>query len=66
MNKLFLIALLGFIPVANAGVYYYPEYVKGAILVKCADGKPNHIIELRDGRTIELKVMAKENIKTLR
>ena len=63
MNKLFLIALLGFIPVANAGVYYYPEYEKGAILVKCADGKPNHIIELRDGRTIELKGHGKRKYK---
>ena len=46
MNKLFLIALLGFIPAANAGVYYYPNYSeKGGIKVVRADGQANHIVE---------------------
>ena len=26
MNKLFLLLLIGLIPSANAGVYYYPNY----------------------------------------
>ena len=52
---LFLALLLVLIPTANAGVYYYPNNQKGGIKVKCADGKANHIVELKAGRTVQLK-----------
>ena len=43
---LFIPLLLGFIPSANAGVYYYLDYSdKGSIKVKCADGKANHLVD---------------------
>ena len=54
-NLLRLSLLLGLIPSTNAGVYYYLNYQKSGIKVKCADGKPNHIVELKEGRTIEIK-----------
>ena len=45
--------LLGLIPTANAGVYYYPNHSeKGGVKVVCADGQANHIVELKAGRTI--------------
>ena len=62
MNKLFLLLLIGLIPSANAGVYYYPNYSeKGGVKVVCADGQPNHIVELKAGRTMQ-KDMGKINI----
>ena len=61
---LFVPFLLGLIPSANAGVYYYPNYQKGGILVKCADDKPNHIVELKEGRTIELKGHGRRKYKS--
>ena len=71
--KHFLLAplLLGLIPSANAGVYYYPNYSvkdgvksleKGGVKVVCADGQPNHIVELKAGRTMQLKRHGKINI----
>ena len=39
--------LLGLIPSANAGVYYYLDSSysdKSSIKVKCADGKANHLV----------------------
>ena len=46
MKRLLLASLLlGLIPSANAGVYYYLNYSdKGSIKVKCADGKANHLV----------------------
>ena len=56
MKRLLLAPLLlGLIPSANAGVYYYPNYSvkdgvktleEGGVKVVCADGKANHIVEL--------------------
>ena len=45
--------LLGLIPSANAGVYYYPAFQKG-IVVHCANGLADHKIEFKAGRGIEL------------
>ena len=47
MKRLLLASfLLGLIPSANAGVYYYLDYSdKGSIKVKCADGKANHLVD---------------------
>ena len=48
MKRLLLASLLlGLIPSANAGVYYYLDssYIdKSAKKVKCADGKANHLV----------------------
>ena len=48
MKRLLLAPLLlGLIPSANAGVYYYLNYSdKGSIKVKCADGKANHLVDV--------------------
>ena len=55
MKRLLLIPLLlGLIPSANAGVYYYPNYQKGGIKVKCADGKANHLVDV-GGQEIQLE-----------
>mgnify|MGYP003332933727 CR=1 FL=1 len=53
MKRLLLAPLLlGLIPSANAGVYYYPNYSeKGGVKVVCADGEANHVVELKAGRT---------------
>ena len=45
--------LLVLMPLANAGVYYYPNNSKqSGIKVVCADGLANHIVELKVGRQI--------------
>ena len=58
-----LLAALALPTAVNAGVYYYPNYQKGGIKVKCADGKANHIVELKAGRTIQLKGHGKRKYK---
>ena len=63
-NLLLLPLLLGLIPSANAGVYYYPNYQKSGIKVKCDDDKANHIVELKAGRTIQLKGHGKRKYKS--
>ena len=64
MKRLLLAPLLlGLIPSANAGIYYYPNYQKGGIVVKCADNEANHIVELKAGRTVELKGHGKRKFK---
>ena len=57
MKRLLLLPLLlGVISSANAGVYYYPNNSeKVGIKVVCADGLANHIVELKEGRRIQLK-----------
>ena len=62
-NLLLLPLLLGLIPSTNAGVYYYPNYQKSGIKVKCADGKPNHIVELKEGKIVTLKGHGKRKYK---
>ena len=62
-NLLLLPLLLGLIPSANAGVYYYPNYQKSGIKVKCDDDKPNHIVELKEGKTVTLKGHGKRKFK---
>ena len=62
-NLLLLTLLLGLIPSTNAGVYYYPNYQKSGIKVKCADGKPNHIVELKEGKIVTLKGHGKRKYK---
>ena len=54
-NLLLLQLLLGLIPSTNAGFYYYPNYQKSGIKVNFADGKPNHIVELKEGKIVTLK-----------
>ena len=57
MKRLLLAPLLlGLIPSANAGVYYYLNYSdKGSIKVKCVDGKANHLVDSGSGTTVYLK-----------
>ena len=57
MKRLLLLPLLlRVISSANAGVYYYPNNSeKVGIKVVCADGLANHIVELKEGRRIQLK-----------
>ena len=48
-NLLLAPLLLGLIPSANAGVYYYLDSSysdKSSIKVKCADGKANHLVDV--------------------
>ena len=45
--------LLAFIPTANAGIYYYPAFQKG-IVVNCANGLADHIVEFKAGRGVKL------------
>ena len=72
MNKLFLLLLIGLIPSANAGVYYYPNYSvkdgvktleKGGVKVVCADGQANHLVELKAGRTMQLEGHGEDKYK---
>ena len=73
MKYLFLAPLLlGLIPTANAGVYYYPNYSvkdgvktleEGGVKVVCADGKANNIVELKAGRTMQLKGHGEDKYK---
>ena len=48
---LFIPLLLGFIPVANAGIYIYPFFKKG-IEVRCLDNEPKHLISFKSGRVM--------------
>ena len=65
MKRLLLIPLLlGLIPSANAGVYYYPNYSeKGGVKVVCVDGQANHIVELKAGRTLQLEGHGEDKYK---
>ena len=45
--------ILGLIPLANAGVYYYTAFQKG-IVVNCANGIADHIVEFKAGRGVKL------------
>ena len=38
---------------ASSGVYHYPLYREG-IEVRCKDGKPNRLVEIKDGRGMKL------------
>ena len=61
---LFVPFLLGLIPTANAGVYYYPNNSEQVgIKVVCADGLANHIVELKAGRQIQLKGHGKDKYR---
>ena len=51
LAQLFLFILLG--PPVNAGVYHYPLYREG-IEVRCKDGQPQHLIEIKAGRGMKL------------
>ena len=51
-NRLLLTLLLGLIPTANAGVYYYPDR---NIKVNCHDGLAYHLVEYKNGTTTLLK-----------
>ena len=64
--------LFGLIPIANAGVYYYPNYSvkngvksleEGGVKVVCADGKANNIVELKAGRTMQLEGHGEDKYK---
>ena len=64
--KRFLLSplLLVLMPLANAGVYYYPNNSKqSGIKVVCADGLANHIVELKAGRQIQLKGHGKDKFR---
>ena len=65
MKRLLLAPLLlGLIPSANAGVYYYPNYSeKGGVKVVCADGQANHLVELKAGRTMQLEGHGEDKYK---
>ena len=53
MNRFLLgTILLGLIPSANAGVYYYPAFQKG-IVVNCANGVADHIVEFKAVSEVE-------------
>ena len=58
-NRLLLTLLLGLIPTANAGVYYYPDR---NIKVNCHDGLPYHLVKYKNGTTTLLKDHGDENI----
>ena len=63
MKRLLLAPLLlGFIPIANAGVYYYPAFQKG-IVVNCANGVADHIVEFKAGRGVKLTDHGDEKYK---
>ena len=53
--KSFLLAslIIGFIPSVKAGIYHYPLYREG-IEVRCKDGKPLRIVEIKSGRGMKL------------
>ena len=60
-SLLLLPLLLGLIPSANAGVYYYPDR---NIKVNCHDGQTHHLVEYANGKIILLKGHGKEEYKT--
>ncbi len=55
MNHSLLLAPLLFVlsSLVNAGVYHYPLYREG-IEVRCKDGKPKRIVEIKAGRGMKL------------
>ena len=54
MKSLFLgPLLLWFALPANSGIYYYPLYREG-IEVRCKDGKPTLLVEIKSGRGMKL------------
>ena len=46
--------ILGLASPAEAGIYLYPLYREG-IEVRCKDGKPNRIVEIKSGRGMKLQ-----------
>lgn len=61
---LFESLVFGKISTANADVYYYPNYSeRGCIKDVCADRETNHIIELKAGRTMQLKGHGEDKFK---
>ena len=45
--------ILGLATPINAGIYHYPLYREG-IEVRCKDGKPERIVEIKSGRGMKL------------
>ena len=55
MKRLLLTTLLlGLIPSANAGIYFYPFFNKG-IEVRCLDNEPKHLISFKSGRVMKFE-----------
>jgi len=46
--------ILGFTSPIKAGIYLYPLYREG-VEVRCKDGKPNLIVEIKAGRGMKLQ-----------
>ena len=46
--------ILGLTTPIKAGIYLYPLYREG-VEVRCKDGKPNLIVEIKDGRGLKLQ-----------
>lgn len=66
MKRLILAPLLlCLITSANTGIDHYPNYQKAGIVLKSADNKANHIVELKPGRTLELKGYGEKRFKNL-
>ena len=54
MKSLLLVPLiLVFNSPINAGIYHYPLYREG-IEVRCKDGKPKRVVEIKSGRGMKL------------
>ena len=63
MKRLLLAPLLlGLIPAANAGIYFYPNFKKG-IEVRCADNEPKHLISFKAGRVMKFKDYGEEKYR---
>ena len=63
MKSLFLAPfLLGLVPSAYAGVYYYPLFNNG-IEVRCLDNEPKHLISFKAGRVMRFKDYGDEKYK---
>ncbi len=55
MKRLLLSQLIfPFLASAHAGVYFYPNS-QPTLEVKCKDGRPDHYIEIKPGRILELE-----------
>jgi len=55
MKRLLLAPLLlGLMPSANAGIYYYPFFNRG-IEVRCLDNEPKHLISFKSGRGMKFE-----------
>jgi hypothetical protein len=59
---LFIPLLLGFIPLANAGIYIYPNFKKG-IEVRCLDNEPKHLISFKSGRAMKFEDYGDDKFK---